>query len=320
MNKTLSEVQGAKTMNLRGRSMATLMAYSKEEILHILNVAVDIKRRFKAGETYHPMKGKMMAMIFQKPSLRTRVSFETGMFQLGGAAMYISPNEIGMGKRESVEDVAKVLSSMVDIIMARVFGHDIIEDLVKYSDVPVINGLSDFSHPCQALADYQTIMERGKAFQGLKLAFIGDGNNVANSLVFGGLPLGVDVWVASPKGYELDEKVQKWAKEYKGGGSLTVTTDYEKAAKDADVFYSDVWASMGQEEEAEKRKKAFKGYQINSKLMKLAKPDAIVLHCLPAHYDEEITHEVAHGPQSAIWQQAENRLHAQKALIALLAG
>jgi ornithine carbamoyltransferase len=247
-------------MNLKGRSMATLRDYTKEEILHILNVAVDIKRRFKAGEVYHPMKGKMMAMVFQKPSLRTRVSFETGMFQLGGSAMYISPNEIGMGKRESVEDVAKVLSSMADIIMARVFGHDIIEDLVKYSKVPVINGLSDFTHPCQALADYQTILERGKPFQGLKLAFIGDGNNVANSLVFGGVPLGVDVWVASPKGYEVDERVQKWAKDCKDGGSLTLTEDYEKAAKDADVFYSDVWASMGQEEEAEKRKKAFKGY------------------------------------------------------------
>jgi len=321
---TQTMTKKAKAVNLKGRSMATLRDYTKDEILHILNTAVEMKKRFKAGKGDQPMKGKMMAMIFQKPSLRTRVSFETGMFQLGGAAMYLGPNDIGLGKRETTEDIAKVLGRQADVIMARVFGHANIDELVKYAGVPVINGLSDFVHPCQALADYQTVMEWGKKFEGLKLAFIGDGNNVANSLIFAGLQLGVNVWVASPHGYEIEvERVRNWADKASkkpGAGTLTLTDDPEAAARDADALYTDVWTSMGQEAEKEKRLNDFKGFQINAKLMSAAKKDAIVLHCLPAHYGEEITHDVAHGKQSAIWDEAENRLHAQKALIALLAG
>ena len=311
-----------KPVQLKDRHMISLRDYSREEIIHILDFAIDLKKRHKADEVYQPMKGKMMAMIFQKPSLRTRVSFEAGMFQLGGAAMYLGPNEVGLGKRETAEDVAKVLSRQVNVIMARVFGHDIVEGLAKYSAVPVINGLSDFSHPCQALADLQTVRERGKDFEGCQLAFIGDANNVANSLIFGGVPLGMHVVVCSPKGYQVPDEILKWAQKAgeASGGKVTVLDDPKEAAQDSDVLYTDVWASMGQEEEAAERKKKFKGYQINAGLLKLAKPDAIVLHCLPAHYGEEITHDVAHGPQSAIWDEAENRLHAQKALIALLAG
>ena len=309
-------------MNLKNRSLITLRDFSREEILYILKTAADIKTRFKAGEVYQPLKGKMLAMIFQKPSLRTRVSFETGMYQLGGAAMYLGPGDIGLGKRETTEDIARVLSRQVDLIMARVFGHEIVEELALYSSIPVINGLSDFCHPCQALADLQTILERGKKPEGCKLAFIGDGNNVANSLVFGGLKLGMHVAVASPAGHQLREDVRRWSQQdgSQSGGKLTLHLSPAEAAENADVLYTDVWTSMGQEEEALKRKKDFAPYQINAALLKRAKPDAIVLHCLPAHYGEEITYEVGHGPQSAIFDEAENRLHAQKALMALVAG
>ena len=309
-------------MNIRNRHFLTLRDFSAEEILGILSFAHEVKRRQKAGASFEPMKGKMMAMIFQKPSLRTRVSFETGMYQMGGNAMYLGPAEIGIGKRESVEDIATVLSRQVNVIMARVFGHAIVEGLARSSSVPVINGLSDFVHPCQALADFQTIQERGKEFPGLKLAYIGDGNNVANSLIFGGVPLGVDVFTASPRGYQVSEEVQHWARDFggSGAGSLTVTESVEEAAADADVLYTDVWASMGQEEEAEARKHAFAGFQINRQVLGMASSDAIVLHCLPAHYGEEITREVVDSSQSAVFDEAENRLHAQKALVALLAG
>jgi ornithine carbamoyltransferase len=268
------------------------------------------------------MRGKLMAMIFQKPSLRTRVSFETGMFQLGGGAIYLGPAEIGLGKRESVKDVAKVLSRQVDLIMARVFGHEIVEEMARYSDVPVINGLSDFTHPCQAIADFQTIEERGKQLKGLRLVYVGDGNNVANSLIFGGVTMGAHVVTASPPGYQVTQEVRDWALEVgsTSGGSLTVASDPKEAARNADVLYTDVWASMGQEEEKAERETAFRGYQINMELLSLAKDDAIVLHCLPAHYEEEITEEVVDSANSAIFDQAENRLHAQKALIVLLAG
>jgi ornithine carbamoyltransferase len=263
-----------------------------------------------------------MAMIFQKPSLRTRVSFETGMFQLGGCALYLGPAEIGLGQRESVEDVARVLATQVDIIMARVFAHEIVETLAKYSKVPVINGLSDYTHPCQALADFQTIEEKGKQLEGLKLTYVGDGNNVANSLIFGGVTLGMQVVTASPEGYQVPAEVRQWAiaQGARSGGSLTVTTDVKAAAEKSDVLYTDVWASMGQEVEAEARREAFRGYQINLETVACAKDDVMVLHCLPAHYGEEITRDVVESSHSVIFDQAENRLHAQKALIALLAG
>lgn len=261
-------------------------------------------------------------MVFQKPSLRTRVSFETGMFQLGGSAIYLGPSEIGMGDRESVGDIARVLSRQVDLIMARVFGHHLVEELGQASSVPVINGLSDFTHPCQILADLQTIQEKGKQLEGLKLVYVGDGNNVANSLIFGGVTMGMNIVTASPPSYQVDLSVQEWAHDKAGqtGGSLTVTDDVEAAAEDADVLYTDVWASMGQEAEKAEREKAFDGYQINRQLLSLAKEDAIILHCLPAHYGQEITEEAAFSSQSVIFDEAENRLHAQKALIVLLSG
>jgi len=309
-------------VNIKGRHFLTLKDYRADEIVEILDYASQLKRIFKQGQPSRLMEGKMMAMIFQKPSLRTRVSFETGMFQLGGSALYLSPTDIGLGARESVEDIAKVLSGQVDIIMARVFGHEIVEKLAEFSSVPVINGLSDYTHPCQALADFQTIQEAGKGFEGLKLTYIGDGNNVANSLIFGGLTLGMHVFTASPEGFQVDAGIQEWASRVsaKTGGSLTVIESVEEATRGADVLYTDVWASMGQEAESEARKVAFKGYSIDRRALDLAKEDAIVLHCLPAHYGDEITKEVVDSPNSRVFEQAENRLHAQKGLIALLAG
>jgi len=309
-------------MDLKGRNFLTLKDFAASEVIGILDFANEIKRTQKSGRRYDPMRGKMMAMIFQKPSLRTRDSFETGMFQLGGSAIYLGPSEIGMGQRESVGDIARVLSRQVDIIMARVFGHHLVEELADAATVPVINGLSDYTHPCQILADLQTIQERNKSLRGLTLTYVGDGNNVANSLVFGGVTLGVHVRTASPPQYQIAAEVQDWAraKAEQTGGSLTVTADVEEAARGADVLYTDVWASMGQEVEKAEREEAFQGYQINRSLLSLAKDDAIVLHCLPAHYGEEITEDVVFSSQSAIFDQAENRLHAQKALIVLLSG
>lgn len=309
-------------MNIKGRHFLTLKDYLAEEIRGILDFAGELKSRFKRGIPNASMRGKMMAMIFQKPSLRTRVSFETGMFQLGGSALYLGPSEIGLGKRECVADVARVLSGQVDIMMARVFGHGIVEELAEFSSVPVINGLSDYTHPCQILADFLTIQEAAKDFDGLKLAYIGDGNNVANSLIFGGIPLGMRVFTASPKGFQVSGEVQAWAHQagQQTGGSLTVTESVAEAAQGADVLYTDVWASMGQEAESEDRKVSFKGYTIDREVLDQAQDDAIVLHCLPAHYGEEITREVVDSPNSRVFEQAENRLHAQKGLITLLAG
>lgn len=309
-------------MDLKGSNFLTLKDFDEHKIGGLLDFAHEIKRNHKSGRTYDPMRGRMMAMIFQKPSLRTRVSFETGMFQLGGSAIYLGPSEVGIGQRESAGDIARVLSRQVDIIMARVFGHDLVEELARNSTVPVINGLSDYAHPCQILADFQTIQERGKSLKGLKLTYVGDGNNVANSLIFGGVTLGMNIVTASPPSYQVTAEVQEWAKSKAAhsGGSLTVTANPADAAQDADVLYTDVWASMGQEVQKAERQEAFQGYQINKELLSLAKDDAIVLHCLPAHYGEEITEEVATSAQSAIFDQAENRLHAQKALIVLLSG
>jgi ornithine carbamoyltransferase len=309
-------------VNLKDRSFLTLKDFSRQEIGEILDFSHEIKRTQKSGSVYDPLRGKTLAMVFQKPSLRTRVSFETGMFQLGGSAIYLGPSEIGMGDRESVGDIARVLSRQVHLIMARVFGHHLVEELAKASSIPVINGLSDFTHPCQVLADFQTVQERGKQLEGLKLVYVGDGNNVANSLVYGGIIMGMHIVTASPEAYQVPDIVQEWARQQSAstGGRLTVTADVEEAARNADVLYTDVWASMGQEEEKAEREEAFHGYQINQSLLSRAKPDAIVLHCLPAHYGEEITEEVAYSPQSAIFDQAENRLHAQKALMVLLLG
>jgi ornithine carbamoyltransferase len=261
-------------------------------------------------------------MVFQKPSLRTRVSFEMGMVHLGGAAMYLSPNEIQLGKRESVADVARVLSRYVQGIMARVFSHRDIEQLAEYASVPVINGLSDYNHPCQALADYFTAWEKLGDLEGRKLVFVGDGNNVANSLLFTGAKLGMDVTVVSPAGYEPHPGVIRLANEFaaESGSKVMISNTPAEAVRDADVLYTDVWASMGQETEAELRKARFAGFQVNERLVSQAKPEVLVMHCLPAHRGEEITDGVADGPHSAMFDEAENRMHAQKAVLAALMG
>jgi ornithine carbamoyltransferase len=261
-------------------------------------------------------------MIFQKPSLRTRVSFEVGMTQLGGHAIYLGPSDIKLGERETVEDIALTTSRMCDLMMARVFGHDIVAELARYATVPVINGLSDREHPCQALADLETILERKGHFEGLRAVFVGDGNNVAQSLMIGGGLLGMSVTVVCPAGYEPLPEVTADAAALgkQTGAEVAVTNDLMAACRGADVLYTDVWASMGQESEVAKRKEEFRGFQIDSAVLRAAKPDAIILHCLPAHYGEEIDYATSRTPNSAIFDQAENRLHAQKALMVHLMG
>jgi ornithine carbamoyltransferase len=302
---------------LKGRSIISIDDLTIEELNQLIDTSIRLKDELYTGERQEVLRGKTLAMIFEKPSLRTRVAFEAAMTQLGGHAIYLGPDDIKLGKRETTEDIAKVLSGMVDVIMARVFAHKTVEDLAKYSKVPVINGLSDFEHPTQIIGDMVTVKEKFGHFEGLKLAFIGDGNNVANSLVFACAKLGMHVVVASPKGYEVQKRVfdrgMEIAKTTKS--KIEITNDPQSAAKDADVIYTDVWASMGQESEAEARKKIFAPYQINAKIMSFAKPTAIFMHCLPAHYGEEVTEDVAHGAQSAIFEEAEDRLHSIKSMI-----
>jgi ornithine carbamoyltransferase len=302
------------------KDLISLRDLSKEEIWEILETALHLKREHKAGISHLILRNKTLAMIFQKPSLRTRVSFEVGMTQLGGHAIYLGPEDIKLGERETTEDIAIVLSGYVDGIMARVFGHEIVEDLAKYATVPVINGLSDLLHPCQILGDLLTIYEKRRGLEGLKLAFLGDGNNVAHSWLHGGPKMGLNITIATPKGYEPNPKIVEYAKgcAAEQGAWVKITNDPQEAARDADILYTDVWASMGQEAEAEKRRSIFQSFQLNAEILKLAKPDCLVMHCLPAHYGEEITYEVARSENSVIYTQAENRLHAQKAVLALL--
>ncbi len=291
-----------------------------DELRLVLETATAVKR--SPGEYRARFADKTLAMIFQKPSLRTRVSFEVGMTQLGGHAIYLAPSDISLGKRETTEDIAIVLSRYVDIIMARVFGHNIVEDLAKHSTVPVINGLSDYEHPCQALADLQTVLERRGHLAGLDFVFCGDGNNVAHSLMYGGALSGMNVTVVTPPGYEPKAGVLSEAQEIGSatGAKIKVSNDLAGSVKGADVIYTDVWASMGQESEAENRRKLFAPYQVNAQALAQADRDCVILHCLPAHYGEEITYDVTRTKNSAIFDQAENRLHAQKALMLLLAG
>jgi len=294
-----------------------------DELRGLLNLAVELKEEWRDGGNRPLLKGKTLGMVFQKPSLRTRVSFEMGMIHLGGQALYLSPFEIQLGKRESVPDVARVLSRYVDGIMARVFGHADVLTLAEHSRVPVINGLSDYNHPCQGLADFLTIIERkGQDLGGRKLAFVGDGNNVATSLLFGATLLGMDFAIAGPAGYELPADVWALGQQFAAasGSHLLATHDPHEAVAGADVVYTDVWASMGQEAEAEERARIFMPYQVNEVLVAAAKPDAIVMHCLPAHRGQEITDGVCDGPHSVLWDQAENRMHAQKAILVKLMG
>jgi len=292
-----------------------------DELCGLLNLAIELKEEWKAGGNRPLLSGKTLGMVFQKPSLRTRVSFEMGMIHLGGQALYLSPLEIQLGKRESVPDVARVLSRYVDGIMARVFGHADILALAEYSRVPVINGLSDYNHPCQGLADFLTVIERkGWDLQGRKLVFVGDGNNVATSLLFGATLLGMDFVLAMPPGYELPADVWALGQQFAavGGCHLLATHDPHEAVAGADVVYTDVWASMGQEAEVEERARVFMPYQVNEALVAEAKPDVIVMHCLPAHRGQEITDAICDGPHSVLWDQAENRMHAQKAILVQL--
>jgi len=255
-------------------------------------------------------------MIFQKPSLRTRVSFETGMTMLGGHAIYLAPSDIKLGERETTEDIAMVLARYADGIMARVFGHEIVQDLAKYADIPVVNGLSDREHPCQVLGDLLTVWEHKRRIEGLTLAWVGDGNNVCHSWLQAGPKLGMNLSIATPEGFEPDEAIVEYGRQW--GPTVELTHDPQEAVENADVIYTDVWASMGQEAMAEEKSHAFKGFRVHKQLLRQAKPDAVVMHCLPAHYDEEITHEVAHGPQSVIFDEAENRMHSQNAILATL--
>jgi len=263
------------------------------------------------------LKDRALALILEKPSLRTRASFEVGIHQLGGFSLYLSPEEIRLGKRESVEDVARTLERIVQGIMIRTFAHEIVEQMAEAASIPVINGLTDFSHPCQALADYLTILELKGEVAGLKVAFLGDGNNVAHSLMFAGAQLGAQVWVASPPGHEPEGEAIAWAvrRGRETGGTCTITDDAAQAASDADVVYTDVWASMGQEAERDARLRIFPPFQVNSNMFAKAKPDAVFMHCLPAHRGEEVTAEVIDSSRSVVFQQAENRLHAQKAIM-----
>ena len=302
-----------------------MLDFSSEEILAVLETAQELKSAQRSAKVEAcgsgRLAGKTLAMIFQKPSLRTRVSFETGMTQLGGHAIYLAPTDISLGKRETTEDIAIVLSRYVDMIMARVFGHDSVVDLAKHATVPVINGLSDYEHPCQIMADFQTILERKGHLDGLKACYIGDGNNVAHSLMLGAARVGMHMTVVCPKGYEPKDDVTKKAIDVGGtSGSRILVTDDTGAMTGADVLYTDVWASMGQEDEAEARKRIFRKYCIDGEAMKLAQKDAVILHCLPAHYGDEIDYDTSRLPNSAIFDQAENRLHAQKAIMVHLAG
>ncbi|MCI8343547.1 MAG: ornithine carbamoyltransferase [Clostridia bacterium] len=297
------------------KHLLKLADLSREELLSILNLADQLKYERKNGVVNETLKGKKLGMIFQKSSTRTRVSFEVGMYELGGYALFLSNRDLQIGRGEPVEDTARVLSRYLDGIMIRTFEQKEVEDLAKYGTVPVINGLTDYCHPCQVLADLMTVRERKGSFKNLKLCFIGDGNNMANSLMVGAVKTGMAFSIACPKGYEPDADLVKWAKE---NGDVTVTEDVIEAAKGADVVYTDVWASMGQEEEKKLREKAFAGYQINANVMKAAKKDAMVLHCLPAHRGEEISADVFEAHADEIFEEAENRLHAQKAVLCKL--
>ena len=303
---------------MHGRDLISIADMSPQDIQRVVNTALIMK----SGRPSSVLKGKTLALLFEKPSLRTRVSFDVAMHQLGGHAVYLSPAEVGLGEREPVADVARVLSRYVDAIAARTFKHETVEELARWADVPVINALSDGEHPCQALADLLTIYEKKGRWRGLVLSFVGDGNNVARSLMLGSALAGMDFRIASPQGYGISADLVDKAKNLAAasGAAVVCVESPQEAVSGADVVYTDVWMSMGQEKEQAERQRAFSGYQVNAELLALASPDAIVMHDLPAHRGEEIADEVIEGPQSAIFDQAENRLHAQKAVLSLILG
>ena len=299
------------------KDFLSIAELTREQIEELFDLTREIKEKTKRGETYHPCAGKTMSMIYAKPSARTRISFETGMYQLGGYALYLAPTDIGIGKREAIKDIARVVSRYNDIIMARLFDHAHILELAEYSLVPVINGLTDYNHPCQIMADIYTVLEHRQHLNDLKVTYIGDGNNVANSWINLAAKLPMHLVICSPSGYEADAATLKYAREA-GLSTIDTEQDPEKAVSGADVLYTDVWASMGQEAESAKRKKAFAGYQLSKKLLDLAKKNAFVMHCLPAHRGDEITDEVIDGKHSIVFDEAENRMHIQKAIIVKL--
>ena len=299
------------------KNLLKMSDLSREDIIEILNLADQLKYELKHNIPHRHLEGKTLGMIFQKSSTRTRVSFETGMYQLGGNALFLSSRDLQIGRGEPVQDTARVLSRYLNGIMIRTFEQKEVEDLAKFGSIPVINGLTDFCHPCQVLADLMTIREKFGSFSGLKMCFIGDGNNMANSLIVGAITMGMSCAIACPDEYKPDAEIMKWAEE---NGNFMCSSNILECAKDADILYTDVWASMGQEEEKAEREKVFKDYQINDKVMEVAKDDAMVLHCLPAHREEEITAKVFEEHANEIFDEAENRLHAQKAVLVKLLG
>lgn len=307
-------------LSLKGRDFLMLVDYTPEEIRYLIDLAIELKRKQKAGETHHLLNGKTLGMIFEKSSTRTRVSFEVGIYQLGGQGLFLSGNDLQIGRGETILDTAQVLSRYLDGIMIRTFAHRKVVELARGATIPVINGLTDLSHPCQALADYQTILEHKGTLEGLKVAYIGDGNNVVHSLMMGAAKLGVHMSVATPEGYEPDADMIQQSKDNAAetGSRIHVCHDPKEAIADADIIYSDVWASMGQEAEQKERELAFAGYQINEELVKYAKKDYQFMHCLPAHRGEEVSEGIIDGKHSIIFDQAENRLHAQKAIMAAI--
>jgi ornithine carbamoyltransferase len=308
------------TINLKGRDFLELDAFTPEEIRYLIDLAIDIKTKHKNGEVYQPLKGKSLGMIFEKSSTRTRVSFEVGIFQLGGQGLFLSKSDIQMGRGETIHDTAQTLSRFLDGIMIRTYGHNIVEELAEAASIPVINGLTDLAHPCQVLADYQTVLEKKGRLAGIKVAYIGDGNNMVHSLMIGAAKLGMHMSVASPVGYQPDPAVveKTLAIAAETGSEIVITNDPREAIVDADVVYTDVWASMGFEAEQKEREQAFADYQVNEALVALAKPDYLFMHCLPAHRGEEVSAGVIDGPNSVVFDEAENRLHAQKAIMAAI--
>ena len=306
--------------HLKGRDFLRVNDWERDELLAVLDLADGLKARQRERVPHRHLEGRTLGMIFEKPSTRTRVSFEVGIAQLGGVALYLAAGDLQLGRGETIRDTAVVLSRYLDAIMIRTFRQADVDELAEHADVPVINGLTDEFHPCQALADVMTIRERFGRFDGVRVAYLGDGNNVCHSLMVACAKLGMRFVAATPRGYEPSKQVYMWAREAaeESGGSVELVHEPDTAAAGADVLYTDVWTSMGQEEERERRLRDLAGFEIGERALSLASERAVVLHCLPAHYGEEVTEEILHGPRSAVWDQAENRLHAQKALLALV--